>query len=172
MTATAAPSQTSRVAAWRAALNSRWQVLAPRERLLVTAAAWAVGLGALWTWGLQQPWQNARRAQAALERLDEQWLVMQRQAAEAQALKAVAPMPPGQAEQALQAATARLGARGRLTRQGELAVLTVDGIGPGELQAWWAEARAGARARPVAMQLTRQERGLSGTLTVSLGEGR
>ena len=167
-----AASRPAQGVAWRAALSSRWQALASRERRLVTLAAWAMGLAALWTWGLQQPWQSARRAQAALERLDEQWLVMQRQAAEAQALRAVAALPPGQAEQALEAATARLGARGRLTRQGELAVLTVDGVGPGELQAWWAEARAGARARPVAMQLTRQDRGLSGTLTVSLGERR
>jgi len=150
--------------------QARWQALAPRERLLVTWAAWAVGLAALWTWGLQQPLQAGRQAQASLERLDEQWLVMQRQAAEAQALKTVAPLPAGQAEQALQAATARLGTRGKLSRQGARAVLTVEGVSPSELQAWWAEARAGARARPLEMQLSRNERGLTGTVTVALGE--
>ena len=154
----------------RALLRARWQALAPRERLMVTLAAWTLGLAALWSWGLQQPLQAGRQAQASLERLDEQWLVMQRQAAEAQALKAVAPLPAGQADQALQAATSRLGARGKLSRQGTRAVLTVEGISPSELQAWWAEARAGARARPVEMQLSRSERGLTGTLTVALGE--
>lgn len=166
----AVPRTTGRWAALRATAQARWQALAPRERLMVTLAAWAVGLTLLWLLGIQQPLQAGQAAQARLARLDEQWLVMQRQAAEAQALKAVAPLPAGQAEQALQAATARLGPRGRLARQGDRAVLSVEGASASELQAWWFEARAGARARPVEMQLARNERGLTGTLTVSLGE--
>jgi general secretion pathway protein M len=170
MTTSPSSPHAPRAAEVRALARARWQALAPRERLLVTLAAWALGLAALWTWGLQQPLQAGRQAQARLERLDDQWLVMQRQAAEAQTLKTVAPLPPGQADQALQAATSRLGTRGRLARQGARAVLTVEGVSPSELQAWWAETRAGARARPVEMQLSRNDRGLTGTLTVTLGE--
>jgi general secretion pathway protein M len=92
-------------------------------------------------------------------------------AAEARALREVAALPEGQAAPALQAATARLGARGRLLLQGERAVLTLEGATPAELQAWLAEARAGARARPVEAQLTRGEAGLSGTVVVALGAG-
>ena len=168
------PSASSPSSPLRGLLNmahSRWAALAPRERLALTLAAWTVGLGLLWTVGLQQPLQKGLEAQARLARLEEQTLAMQRLAAEARALKAVSPLPAGQAEQALQAATERLAAKGRLQRQGERAVLQVDGVGPAELQAWWAQARAGARARVVEMQLARNERGLTGTLTVTLGEG-
>ena len=157
------------LAAWRAALAERWQALAPRERGALTLAAWVVGAAALWWWGLQQPLAQGRLAQQRLTSLLEQQGVMQRQAAEAQTLKSIAAQPAGQAEQALQAATARLAPRGRLQIQGDRAVLTVEGASGTELQAWWAEARAGARARVVEMQLTRQERGLSGTLVVALG---
>ena len=156
------------LAAWRAALAERWQALAPRERGALALAAWVVGAAALWWWGIEQPLTQGRLAQQRLTSLLEQQGVMQRQAAEAQSLKSIAAQPVRQAEQALQAATARLAPRGRLQLQGDRAVLTVEGASGAELQAWWAEARAGARARVVEMQLTRQERGLSGTLVVTL----
>lgn len=159
-----------RLAALRATAQARWQALAPREQWALTWAAWVVGLALLWLVGIRQPWTQGLEAQARLAKLDEQWLVMQQQAAQVQALKALPPVPGGQAEQALQAATSRLGARGRLTRQGDRALLTVEGATTSELQAWWAEARAGARARVVEMQLARSERGLTGTLTVTWGD--
>ena len=156
-------------AAWRDALAQRWQALAPRERRALTLAAWVVGAAALWWWGIQQPLTQGRLAQQRLGSLLEQQGVMQRQAAEAQSLKSITAQPAGQAEQALQAATARLAPRARLQIQGDRAVLTVDSASGTELQAWWVEARAGARARVVEMQVTRQERGLSGTLVVAFG---
>jgi general secretion pathway protein M len=119
--------------------------------------------------GIRQPLTEGQRAQQRLAGLLEQQAVMQRQAAEAQALKTVTALPPGQAERALQAATGRLAARGRLQIQADRAVLTVDGASGPELQAWWAEARAGARAQVVELQLARSERGLSGTVTVQWG---
>ena len=155
--------------AWRAAIVGRWQALAPRERLALTVAFWVVGAAALWWVGIRQPLTEGQRAQQRLAGLLEQQAVMQRQAAEAQALKTTAALPPGQAEQALQAATARLAPRGRLQMQADRAVLTVDGASGPELQAWWAEARAGARAQVVELQLARSERGLSGTVTLQLG---
>jgi general secretion pathway protein M len=155
------------LALWRAAWASRWQALAPRERRAVTLAAWVLGAAALWWGGLQQPLSHGRKAQQRLAGLQAQHEVMRRQAAEARSLQAAAALPAGQAEQALQAATARLAPRGRLQIQGDRAVLTVDGASGTELQAWWTEARAGARARVVEMQLTRQASGLSGTLVVA-----
>ncbi|MGI9154648.1 MAG: type II secretion system protein GspM [Rubrivivax sp.] len=154
-------------ALWRAAWASRWQTLAPRERWAVTLAAWVLGAAALWWGGLQQPLNQGRAAQQRLAGLQAQHEVMRRQAAEARSLQAATALPAGQAEQALQAATARLAPRGRLQIQGDRAVLTVDGATGTELQAWWTEARAGARARVVEMQLTRQASGLSGTLVVA-----
>jgi general secretion pathway protein M len=155
--------------AWRAAMAGRWQALAPRERLALAVAAWVVGAAALWWGGIRQPLIQGQQAQQRLAALLEQQAVMQRQAAEAQALKATSALPAGQAAQALQAATARLAPRGRLQVQGDRAVLTVDGASSPELQAWWAEARAGARAQVMELQLARSERGLSGTVTVQLG---
>ncbi len=163
------PADAKKLSAWGAALAARWRALAPRERLALSAAAWVVGALAVWLLGLQQPLTQGRLAQQRLAGLQEQQGVMQRQAAEAQALKTAAPLAAAQAEQALQAATARLGPRGRLLRQGDRAVLTVEGASGSELQAWWAEARAGARARIVELQLSRTERGLAGTVTVALG---
>lgn len=157
-----------RLGTMRAAAMARWQALAPRERQWLTFAAWLTSGTLVWLLGVQQPLEKGLRAQAQRLVLDEQWLVMQEQAAQARALRAVAPLPAGQAEQALQAATARLGPRGRLSRQGDRAVLTLDGVSPSELQGWWAQARAGARARAVEMQVSRSERGLTGSLTVSL----
>jgi general secretion pathway protein M len=150
-------------------MAGRWQALAPRERLALSMAAWVVGVAALWWGGIRQPLIQGQQAQQRLAALLEQQAVMQRQAAEAQALKTVAALPSGQAQQALQAATTRLAPRGRLQIQADRAVLTVDGASGPELQAWWAEARAGARAQVVELKLARGERGLSGTVTVQLG---
>lgn len=158
-------------AVWRAQLAQRWRALGARERRSLVGAAVVVGLAALWLVALQPAWQIAREAPRRLAELDAQMQAMQAQAAEAQALRSVTPPAPGQAAQALQAATERLGPRARLSLQGERAVLTIDGVAPGDLQAWLAEVRAGARARAVEAQLTRGERGLGGTVVVALGAG-
>jgi general secretion pathway protein M len=159
------------MAAWRAPLAQRWQALGARERRSLVFAAAFLGLALLWLVALQPAWQIARQAPQRLAALDAQLQAMQAQAAEAQALRGVAPPAAGQAAQALQAATERLGPRARLSLQGERAVLTLDGVAPGELQAWLAEARAGARARAVEAQLTRGERGLGGSVVVAWGAG-
>jgi len=55
--------------------------------------------------------------------------------------------------------------------QGDRAVLTLSGVGTGALRDWLAEARSGARARPLEANLTRAAQGYSGTLVVVLGGG-
>ena len=120
--------------------------------------------------GRRQPaWRTLARAPAEIDTLDAQLQSMQRLAAEAQELRAAPPVTPDQATAALKAATARLGDKARLALQGERAVLTLNGVGTGALRDWLAEARAGARARPLEANLTRASQGYSGTLVVGLG---
>lgn len=85
--------------------------------------------------------------------------------------QARAPVSPAQAGAALQAATERLGEKGRLSMQGDRASLTLNGVGPEALRGWLLEARSAARARPVEAQLTRSGAGFSGTVVVQLSAG-
>ena len=152
-----------------APLRARWDALPLRERRLVALAAAAVALAALWLLAVQPAWRTLRSAPAESARLESQWQTMQRQAEEVRTLRATPPLAPGLATEALQGATARLGTAGRLALQGDRAVLTLTGV-PGEaLLQWLAEARRGARARPLEAQLQRTEDGYRGTLVVQIG---
>jgi general secretion pathway protein M len=152
-----------------APLRERWRALAARERRLVVLAGTVLLLAATWLLGVQPAWRTLRSAPAESARLDAQWQLMQRQAAETRTLRAAPPLAPGLAAQALQAATDRLGSAGRLTLQGDRAVLTLTDVEAEALLAWLDEARRGARARPVQAQLQRSGNGYSGTLTVQIG---
>ena len=151
------------------ALRARWRSLAPREQALLAMAAAVVVLMLLWLAAIQPAWRTVARAPAEIDRLDAQLQTMQALAAEAQQLRAAPPVTPDQATAALKAATARLGDKAKLTLQGERAVLTLNGVGSGALRDWLAEARAGARARPLEANLSRATQGYSGTLVVGLG---
>ena len=155
-----------------APLAKTWGGLGARERRLVAIAALLIAVTLLWLVAVQPAWRTLRSAPAELAHLDAQWQVMQRQASEAQALKN-APAPPAgsaaQAVQALQGATERLGPGARLTLQGERAVLTLTGVDGDAVLEWLAQARRGARARPVEARLTRAGDGYSGTLSVEFG---
>lgn len=151
------------------ALRERWAALAERERLLVMLAGALIGLALLWLVGLQPALRTLRSAPQEQAALDQQAQTMQRLAAEARTLRAAPPLAPGLAGQALQGATERLGASGRLTLQGDRAVLMLTGVHGDALAQWLAEARNGARARPVEAKLTFGEDGYKGTLVVVLG---
>lgn len=157
----------SAAAAWRQRAAAAWQGLAPRERQLVAAAAALVAVALLWTLAVQPAWRTLARAPAEIDRLDAELQAMQRLAAEAQALRDTPPVPPEQAQAALKAATERLGPKAQLTLSGERAVVRFDGVAPGALREWLSEARAGARARPVAVALQRAGEGFSGTLELA-----
>lgn len=96
---------------------------------------------------------------------------MQRLATESQQLRATPPLPPDAAVAALKAATERLGDKGRLMLQGERAILSVNGAGPQALRDWLAEARSGARARPLEANLTRTGAGYNGAIVLAIGGG-
>ena len=157
-------------AAW-APVATWWRGLATRERLLLTLAGAVLGLALLWWLAVAPALRTLSRAPMEMDLLDGQLQTMQRLAAEAQQLRATPPVNPEAAAAALKAATDRLGDKGRLQMQGERAVLTLSGASTQALRDWLAEARSGARARPVEAALARGPSGFSGTLVVALGSG-
>ena len=164
----------SKRAAWLAALaplRTAWLGLSQRDRRGALLAATVLGLFIVWSVAVQPAWRSLARAAAELDAVDLQLQAMQRLASEAAELRATPAVPRDQATAALQAATARLGDRAQLSMQGERAVLTLTGVGTSALQLWLAEARAGARARPVEATLNRGPQGYNGTLVLSLGAG-
>jgi general secretion pathway protein M len=150
-------------------LRTRWYALAARERRLLLLAASVVLLFLLWVLAVQPAWRTLATAPAELDVLDAQLQSMQRLAGEAATLRATPPVNLAQATEALQAATARLGDKGKLTMQGDRAVLTLTGAGTRALSDWLVEARSGARARPVEATLTRTGNGYNGSLVVAIG---
>jgi general secretion pathway protein M len=157
------------VAQWLAAGRVRWAALPPRERRLVLLAGAVIGIFLLWTVALQPAWHTVREAPARLDALDAQWQTMQRLAAETTELRAAPAVSVAQSSAALKAASDRLGEQGRLVLQGERAVLTLTGVSTEQLRGWLAEARSGARARPVEASLSRGPKGYSGTIVVAIG---
>jgi general secretion pathway protein M len=159
------------LSAWQGAAFARWQALAPRERRLVGIGGGVVLLFLVWLIFVQPAWRTVREAPARIDQLDAQLQQMQRLAAEGRELRNVTPMAAAQAAVVLKAATERLGDRAKLSVQGERAVLTLSGVSGEQLRSWLAEARSGARARPIEANLNRSAQGYNGTLTVALGTG-
>ena len=160
------------VAAARDQLAERWRAMAPRERRMAGVAMGLVALALVWWIAVQPAWRVLRDTPAELDRLDAQLQQMQRLAAESNELRGAPVVSMQQSAAALKAATDRLGDRGRLSLQGERATLTLTGVDSARLRAWLAEARSGARARPIEAQLSRSAQGYQGTLVVALGGTR
>ena len=152
-------------------LRQWWLGLARRERRLMGTAAGIVAVALLWWVALGPAVRTLQRAPAQIDAVEAQLQLMQRLAAEARELRAVTPVPADQAANVLKAATARLGDKGRLSLQGDRAVLTVAGVGSVALRDWLAEARSGARARTIEANLSRGASGLTGTVVVGMGAG-
>jgi len=162
-------SSTASLGALSAGTGKWWAGLAQRERRMVGAAVALLVVALLWLVAIAPAWRTLRQAPAQIAAAELQLQAMQRQAAEVGELRAAPPVNLEQANAALRAATARLGDKGKLTMQGDRAVLTVNMLGSGALRDWLAEVRQGARARPVEASLTRGASGLSGTVTVAVG---
>ncbi len=152
-----------------APLRIWWATLPARERGLAALAGTVLGLFLVWILAVQPAWRTLQTAPAQRNVLDMQWQAMQGLAAEAKELRGAPPVSAEQSQAALKAATERLGEQGRLSLQGERAVLTVQGASTSQLRDWLAEARSGARARPVEARLARAAQGYSGTLVVVIG---
>ena len=156
----------------RAQAAAAWGARTPRERQAISVGAVALGVLLVWSFAVQPALRTVREAPPRLDRLDAELQQMQRLAVESRTLRATPPVAPSEASAALQAATVRLGAAGRLALLGDRATLTLAGATGAQLQAWLAEARRAARARPIEARLTRGPQGYAGTLTVSLGATR
>lgn len=151
-----------------AELRQRWARMSPRERQLVAVGGAALALLLLWYVGLASAWKTWKTAPAQLRAAEADWMQMQRLATEARDLKAQPPVSAAQAAEALKSATERLGAHGKLSQLGDRATLNINGASPEQLRTWLAEVRSGARARPIDVQVSRAEGGLSGQVVVSL----
>ena len=160
------------VATLRQQAGTWWRARTPRERQAVAVVVLVLALFAAWSVLVQPALRTLREAPAQLDQLDARYQQMQRIAAESAALRGTPRVAPGQAAQALRAATDRLGAQGKLLLQGDRATLTLTGVDPEALRNWLSEARSGARARPVEAQLQRGPTGYSGTLGLTLGGAR
>ena len=137
--------------------------------VLVLTAGVVLLLFLVWLLLLQPALATLRQAPLEMDRLDMQLQTMQRLAAETAELRATPPVNPDQAQAALKAATERLGDKAKISLQGDRAVLTLNGAGTEALRGWLAEARSGARARPLEANLMRSGSGYSGTLVLSIG---
>lgn len=154
-----------------AALRTRWRALSDRDRSLAGLAAAVLGAFLLWSVAIQPAWRTLREAPAQRDALEAQWQTMQALAAEARQLRDAPALSAEQAAAALRAATERLGGKARLSLQGDRAVVTLTGVSSTQLREWLAEARAGARARPVEAQLNRGVQGFSGSVVLQIGVG-
>ena len=163
------PVSASSRTAWVAPLATWWRGLAARERRGLTLAAAVLGVYAVLAVAVLPAWRTIARAPADLDALEMQWQTMQRLAGEAQQLRAAPPVNSEQAAAALKSATERLGDKGKLSLQGERAVLTLNGASTSQLRGWLAEARSGARSRPLEANLSRTGAGYTGTLVVGIG---
>jgi general secretion pathway protein M len=155
-------------AARSAELRARWSALPRREQRLLGTAGVILGGFLLWVWAIQPAWRTLRDAPAQIEVLETQLQAMQGLAAEARELRAAPVLSMDQSAAALKAASDRLGDKGRLSLQGERAVLTLNGASSTQLREWLSEARSGARARPVEAQLSRNALGFSGSVVLSI----
>ncbi len=149
-------------------LKARFAALEAREQQAVRLAAWVLGLLLLWWIAVLPAWRTLARTPAELDRVEQQLQQMQAEAAEAQALRAVPPVSAAQSQEALQAATARLGGLAQLNVNGGRAVLTLKGLDSEALQDWLTEARRAARAQPVQAQLQHNATGYVGSITLAL----
>jgi len=158
--------------AWAArgvALRTRWRALSLRDRRLAALMLLIVAAFVLWALAIRPAWKTLRESPARIAALEAQTQTMRALAAEAAELRTAPPLSTDAATQALKAASERLGANGRLSLQGDRAVLTLTGASSEQLRDWLSEARSGARARPVEAQLSRSAQGYSGSIVLSLG---
>lgn len=139
-----------------AALQARWQSLAPREQNLMLAAGLVVLLALLWWVALAPALATVRSAPARHAELDAQLQRMLGLQAEAQQLQAAPRNSPADSVGTLRAALAqRLGASAQLNVVGDRVTVVLKGAPADGLAQWLAQARSNAHAAPVEARLVR-----------------
>ena len=160
------PSQAA--AAGGSPLARRWAEFSPRERVLVGVMAAALAVLVVWLLAVRPAWRTLAQAPALRAQADQQLLQMQALIAEAKQLRGLPGVPTAQAAEVLKGAAQRLGTRAKLQVQAERATLTLAQVSGEEIRQFLLEARTGARARPVELQLTRADDLYSGTVVLAL----
>ena len=146
-----------------------WRSRSRRERQALSAAAIVLAVVVVWLLAVQPAWRTLRQAPGELDQLDIQLQQMRRLAAESRELRGAPPVSGPQAAAALESASRALGGKAKLSLQGERATLTLTDVNADELRSWLAEARGGARARPVEAQLMRgASGGYNGSVVLQL----
>ena len=151
--------------------RARWQALGARERRLVTAMAWVLGVALVWLVAVAPAWRIVSSAPARLDELDAQLLQMQRLAGEARNLRGAPAVGLTQAQAAVKGASDSLGGVARLTLAGERASVAFTNASGTQLREWLAEVRGAGRARVVEASLTRGAQGYTGTVVLALPGG-
>jgi general secretion pathway protein M len=150
-------------------LHARFAKLDARERQMVIVIGVALAFLIVWLVLVRPAWKTLDDAPALRAQADAQLLQMQAIANEARQLRALPPVPQSVAEQVLKAATDELGAKAKLSVQGDRAILSLTGANGEDIRKWLIQARGGARARPIEATLTRAGDGYNGTLVVAIG---
>lgn len=152
-------------------LRARWTALAPRERMLVAAAAALVGLALLWWVALAPALATLRTAEAQHQVLDTQLQQMHRLQAQARAMQTQPRLAQDEAMRQLeQAIRQQLGVSARYSIAGDRVTVTLANTPSQALAQWLSQVRANARALPGEARLTRNASGAGwdGTLVLSL----
>lgn len=161
--------KTDSLKAQLAPLLAKWQALQPRERQMLTGMAWALGLVLILMVGVRPAWRTLQQAPAQIKAVETVLDDMRKQAEEVKAMRALPPVPPAQAQAALQSATDRMGEGASLRVQTDRAVVTLTKVSGAQLAQWLTEVRSSARVRPTEANLTQVTTGVySGTVTVVL----
>ena len=154
----------------RQALLARWNLLAPRERALIVAAAGLVGIALLW-WVLLGPAiATLRGAEAQHRALDAQLAHMQRLQQQAKAMQSLPRQSPDEAMRQLEAAIRQqLGVSARYSIAGDRVTVTLANTPAAALAQWLSQVRTNARAIPGEAKLARNPAGgWDGSLVLTL----
>ena len=152
------------------AVQARWAALAPREKVMVAAAAALVGLALLWWVALAPALATLRAAPEQHRSLDAQLQRMQALQAQAQALQSQPKQGYDEALRALeQTIRQRFGTTARYSIAADRVTVTLTAAAPDTLAQWLTQARVNARALPAEARLTRNAAGQwDGTLVMTL----
>ena len=152
------------------ALRARWNTLAPREKLLVAAAAGVIAFALVWLVAIGPALSTLRSSDEQRVQLDAQLQRMVALRAEAQGMQS---QPRQGREEALRqlelGLRQRLGTSGRITVTGDRVTVTLTGTQADALAQWLSQARTAARALPGEAHLTRNASGLwEGNIVLTL----
>jgi general secretion pathway protein M len=151
-------------------LRTRWEGLAPREKVLVAGAAAAVAIVLVWMVALGPALATLRTADEQHRALDAQLQRMRALQLQAQAMQS---QPKQNRDAALRqldlSVKQRLGNSARLVVVGDRATVTLSGAQPDALAQWLTQARVSAHALPNEAHLHRNSSGMwEGTLALTL----